>query len=197
MYKGIGISALLIGLTIVILRVIGILELNIVKVKYPDIMTVMYDRDWHGSAYNIREVSSYRWFEDGMVSLYPDKQKDFQSIIEKFPSLRLDVTMFDLERMIANDSIIEVCIEQVSQEIIKTKDGLFTDTYTVNIDANLQIFNGFLEPAVFDYAIKFTSPVIMTGLKSDYYVSHSIEEFCLYRMLHLLQDYFKPMQAPN
>ena len=192
MHRGIAILVIIITTLIITLRTIGILELNFVKVKYPDIMTVMYDRDWHGSPYNIREVSSYRWFEDGMVAISPNKQHSLEQIIEEFPSMRLDVTMFGLERITAHDTIIEVCIEEVSREITHVKDGLFTDEYHVVIDADLQVFNGYREAATYDYAIKFTGPVVITGIKSEYYVEQSIEEFCMYRMLHLLQDYFHP-----
>jgi len=192
MHRGIAILVCCSLLIAVFLRWFGIIEFNIVKVKYPDIMTVMYDRDWHGSPYNIREVSSYRWFEDGMVSINPNKKEAFQQIVNEFPNMRLDVSMFGQERIIAHDAIVEVCIEEVKREIVLVDSGILKDKFEVIVDADLQIFNGYREPNVYDYAIKFTAPVEITGLKSDYYVNQSIDEFCLYRILHLLDDYFHP-----
>ncbi len=181
---------LLIFFLLVICRQAGILQFHCAKFKYPDIMTVLYDREWHGSPYNIREVSTYRWFEEGMFQVSHDPQEVMESIVHEFAQMRLDISLDGFERIIDHDAHIEVCIEELYYNLELVEDGWLTDTYYAEIDADVQIFNGYRSPAVYDYAIKFTAPIEVSGLTSEAYIKQSVHEFSLYRMLHLLRDYF-------
>lgn len=186
---GYGIGLILL-LVFVMCRQTGLLQFNCAKFNYPDIMTVMYDRDWHGSPYNIREVSTYRWFEDGMLDFNYLPQQEMEAIVNEFELMRLDVSLVGFERIIANDAWIEVCIEELHYNIELVEDGWFKDVYAIEIDANVEIFNTMRAPAIHDYAIKFTAPLEISGLADEAYIKQSVHEFSLYRMLHLLNDYF-------
>ena len=188
------------SLAIFLLRQLGVLHFNVARFKYPDVNIALYDRDWKGSPYVIREESTHLWYENGEFSLNENHHSSVINIVDKYSSyFTIDLTTSDGAHYlkVSDRSNIKtlfdpyhiICLEEQNITVKKLKDGIATDEYLITGNMFVEIHNLMQNTHIHDYEIRLKANLKITGLHSTDYLESEIKEYYISRSLQLLQGY--------
>ncbi len=189
------------GFSIFFLRQVDLLHFNAARFKYPDVKIALYDRDWKGAPYVIREESTHLWYEKGEFSLSSNENRaNVDNILDKYsPYFTIDLTTQDeakylkvsdkSEQKTLFDPYHILCLEEQFITINKLVDGIFSDEYLVTGNMFVEIHNLMQNTHIHDYEIRLKANLTVTGLHTTDYLESEIKEYYISRSLQLLQGY--------
>lgn len=198
-------------LFLIMCRSLDLIKFNIAKFKYPDVIIALYDQDWKGSPYVIREVTTHRWYEIGEFAINTNFQERINNIVDRFnPYFSIDLNLIDSTRYLSisqqskeellnsdnqNSNYTILCLDQQFLKVDKIKNGIMKDVYQIKGNTFIEIHNLDHNIHIHDYEVRFDTILEVTGLSHKVFLIEQIQEYYISRSLHLLED--SPMLARN
>lgn len=184
---------LLVLITLFTLRHFQVIECSAAKFEYASIHSTLYNPDWYGSPYVVKEVNSFnRWYEDASIKLFPNEHNELQKVVNDLSNYQYLIDLGNGEKLYAKGDSVEICLNHISFELEKMESSLFTSEYQVKIDSELDYYIAFDEHtfAQTNYAFKMKTDVHASGLMTPEFLEYNVKKLFLHELNRVASDYF-------
>ncbi len=174
------------------LRHFQVIELSAAKLEYSTIQATLYNPDWYGSPYVVKERSSFnRWYEDASIKLLPSEQKELQEVVDDLSDYQYHIHLGEGRHLYASGDSIEICLDHISYELVEMESGLFTASYELTIDSELDYYVdthlGILPQD--GHAFQMKAKINTSGLTTQEFLEYNFKTLFLYELDRLSTDF--------
>lgn len=177
-------------------RYVGLYEFSAAKFEYQRIESTIYNPDYDGSAYTIRENNSYNvWYEQALVDFLPREDKQLVGVIDSLQHFALDFTLGDY-RFIKSGGDVQLCLSNMDLQIEKMESGIFENEYDIFIDSDFEFYQLLKEgdQKYFnerdDLKFKLKTKLTTHGLVTPFFIETYLKQLYLFELNKVAKDYF-------
>lgn len=177
-------------------RYIGLYEFSAAKFEYQRIESTIYNPDYHGSAYVVRENNSYNvWYEQALVNFLPREDKLLVGVIDSLQHFALDFTLGDY-RFIKSGGDVQLCLSNMNLQVEKMERGIFENEYDILIDSDFEFYHHYRDEEYLyfndqdGYKFKLKTKLTTHGLVTPFFVETYLKQLYLYELNKVAKDYF-------
>lgn len=177
-------------------RYVGLYEFSAAKFEYQRIESTIYNPDYDGSAYTIRENNSYNvWYEQALVGFLPREDKQLVGVIDSLQHFALDFTLGDY-RFIKSGGDVQLCLSNMDLQIEKMESGIFENEYDIFIDSDFEFYQLLKEGdhKYFnerdDLKFKLKTKLTTHGLVTPFFIETYLKQLYLFELNKVAKDYF-------